>query len=66
MISTGIGRRLPPGPILEEADGEVEPHRSAETDLVPVCQAAGTIRVLGGVFNSGILETGPLPGASYD
>ncbi len=40
--------------------------RSAEADLVPACRSAGTSLVLGGIFNSGILATGPVPGASYD
>lgn len=40
--------------------------RSAEALLVPMCRAAGTSLVLGGVFNSGILATGPIDGATYD
>lgn len=40
--------------------------RSAEVELVPRCRAAGTSLVLGGVFNSGILATGPVEGATYD
>ena len=40
--------------------------RSAEDELVPRCLAAGTSMILGGVFNSGILATGPVPGATYD
>ncbi|QDA36527.1 aldo/keto reductase (plasmid) [Paracoccus liaowanqingii] len=40
--------------------------RSAEAVLVPRCRAAGTSLVLGGIFNSGILATGPMPGATYD
>ncbi len=40
--------------------------RSAEETLVPMCRAAGTSLVLGGVFNSGILATGPVEGATYD
>ncbi|NIZ12604.1 aldo/keto reductase [Phaeobacter sp. HF9A] len=40
--------------------------RSAEAELVPACQAAGTSLVLGGIFNSGILATGPVEGATYD
>jgi D-threo-aldose 1-dehydrogenase len=39
--------------------------RSAEADLVPACQRTGTSLVLGGIFNSGILATGPVPGARY-
>lgn len=40
--------------------------RSAEEALVPMCRDAGTSLVLGGVFNSGILATGPVDGATYD
>ncbi len=40
--------------------------RSAEEELVPRCREAGTSLVLGGVFNSGILATGPVEGATYD
>ncbi|WP_102226761.1 aldo/keto reductase [Acidimangrovimonas sediminis] len=40
--------------------------RSAEAALVPRCLEAGTSLVLGGVFNSGILATGPVEGATYD
>ena len=40
--------------------------RSAEEKLVPMCGEAGTSLVLGGVFNSGILATGPTRGATYD
>lgn len=40
--------------------------RSAEERLVPACEAAGTSLVLGGIFNSGILATGPVDGATYD
>lgn len=40
--------------------------RSAQDVLVPTCQAAGTSLVLGGVFNSGILATGAIEGATYD
>lgn len=40
--------------------------RSGEVDLVPRCMAEGVSLVLGGVFNSGILATGPVPGATYD
>ncbi|MBE9638308.1 aldo/keto reductase [Salipiger mangrovisoli] len=40
--------------------------RSAEEALVPRCREAGTSLVLGGVFNSGILATGPVEGATYD
>ncbi|WP_323768948.1 aldo/keto reductase [Marinovum sp.] len=39
--------------------------RSAEAELVPRCRAAGTSLVLGGIFNSGILATGPVEGATY-
>lgn len=40
--------------------------RSAEDELVPMCAASGTSLVLGGVFNSGILATGPIAGATYN
>ena len=40
--------------------------RSAEDALVPRCRVAGTSLVLGGIFNSGILATGPMAGATYD
>ncbi|KAJ55667.1 pyridoxal 4-dehydrogenase [Actibacterium mucosum KCTC 23349] len=40
--------------------------RSAEEELVPLCKVQGTSLVLGGIFNSGILATGPVDGASYD
>ena len=40
--------------------------RSAEEALVPRCLEASTSLVLGGIFNSGILATGPKPGATYD
>lgn len=40
--------------------------RCAEDRLVPACDAAGTSLVLGGIFNSGILATGPVDGATYD
>lgn len=40
--------------------------RSAEAELVPLCREAGTSLVLGGVFNSGILATGPVEGATFN
>jgi D-threo-aldose 1-dehydrogenase len=40
--------------------------RSAEARLLPLCRARGTSLVLGGIFNSGILATGPVPGAHFD
>lgn len=40
--------------------------RSAEAALVPLCLESRTSLVLGGIFNSGILATGPVDGASYD
>ncbi len=40
--------------------------RSAEERLVGVCRAREVSLVLGGVFNSGILAAGPVPGAHYD
>ena len=35
-------------------------------DLLPLCQARDIAIVMGGVFNSGILATGPRPGARYN
>lgn len=40
--------------------------RSAVADLLPLCRAKGTSLVVGGVFNSGILATGALPGSNFD
>ncbi len=40
--------------------------RSAEAELLDVCKEQGTSLVLGGIFNSGILATGPQPGAWFD
>ncbi|WP_411036216.1 aldo/keto reductase [Shinella sp. BYT-45] len=40
--------------------------RSAVEDLLPLCEAKGTSLVVGGVFNSGILATGPVEGAHFD
>lgn len=40
--------------------------RSAEEKLAQRCRAQGTSLVLGGVFNSGVLATGPVEGATYD
>jgi D-threo-aldose 1-dehydrogenase len=40
--------------------------RTAETELLPLCRAQQTSLVIGGVFNSGILATGPVPGAHFD
>ncbi|MEF0940966.1 aldo/keto reductase [Rhizobium sp. BR 362] len=40
--------------------------RSAVAELLPLCEKKGTSLVVGGVFNSGILATGPLPGAHFD
>ncbi|AZV77054.1 aldo/keto reductase [Parasedimentitalea marina] len=40
--------------------------RSGEEELVDLCRAKGTSLVLGGIFNSGILATGPVPGAHFD
>ena len=39
--------------------------RSAEDTLLPLCARAGISIVIGGVFNSGILATGAMPGAHY-
>lgn len=40
--------------------------RTAEAELVPLCRQAGTSLILGGIFNSGILATGPKPGATFN
>lgn len=40
--------------------------RSAEDQLTQKCRGSETSLVLGGVFNSGILATGPIRGATYD
>ncbi|TCL75477.1 aldo/keto reductase [Rhizobium sp. BK251] len=40
--------------------------RSAVAELLPLCEKTKTSLVIGGVFNSGILATGPVPGAPFD
>lgn len=40
--------------------------RSAEKELLPLCRRRGTSFVIGGVFNSGIMATGPVPGATFN
>lgn len=40
--------------------------RTAEARLIPLCREQGTSLVIGGVFNSGILATGAVPGAHFD
>lgn len=40
--------------------------RSAVGALLPLCVEKGTSLVVGGVFNSGILATGPVEGAHFD
>lgn len=40
--------------------------RSAVAELLPICETKGTSLVVGGVFNSGILATGPIEGAHFD
>ncbi len=40
--------------------------RTAEERLIPLCRRTGTSLVIGGVFNSGILATGPVTGANFD
>ena len=40
--------------------------RSAEEQLTQKCRETETSLILGGVFNSGILATGPVEGATYD
>ncbi len=40
--------------------------RSAVAELLPLCAKKDTSLVVGGVFNSGILATGPVEGAHFD
>jgi D-threo-aldose 1-dehydrogenase len=40
--------------------------RTAEPELLPLCRQRQTSLIIGGVFNSGILATGPVPGAHFD
>ncbi|WP_245625520.1 aldo/keto reductase [Ahrensia marina] len=40
--------------------------RQAEEGLLALCEEQQTSLVLGGIFNSGILATGPVPGAWFD
>lgn len=40
--------------------------RTAEAELLPLCREHKTSLVVGGVFNSGILATGPVAGAHFD
>lgn len=40
--------------------------RSAERGLLEACRKKQISLVIGGVFNSGILATGPVPGANFD
>ncbi len=40
--------------------------RSAAAELLPLCEEKKTSLVIGGVFNSGILATGPVEGAHFD
>ncbi|MDX8477269.1 aldo/keto reductase [Mesorhizobium sp. VK24D] len=40
--------------------------RSAEAELLPLCRERKTSLIVGGVFNSGILATGPVEGAHFD
>ena len=40
--------------------------RTAAAEVMPKCLAAGTSVMIGGVFNSGILATGAVPGAHFD
>ena len=40
--------------------------RAASAELLPLCRKAGTSLVIGGVFNSGILATGPVEDAHFD
>jgi D-threo-aldose 1-dehydrogenase len=40
--------------------------RSAVEELLPLCEKRGTSITAGGVFNSGILATGAVPGSHFD
>jgi len=40
--------------------------RDASRELLPLCAKTKTSLIIGGVFNSGILATGPTPGAHFD
>ncbi|HEY1447953.1 MAG TPA: aldo/keto reductase [Caulobacteraceae bacterium] len=40
--------------------------QSALASLLPACERRGVGVVIGGPFNSGVLATGPVPGAKYD
>jgi D-threo-aldose 1-dehydrogenase len=40
--------------------------RDATRELLPLCRRTNTSLVIGGVFNSGILATGPVPGAHFN
>jgi D-threo-aldose 1-dehydrogenase len=40
--------------------------RSAVAELLPLCDKTSTSLIVGGVFNSGILATGPVEGAHFD
>lgn len=40
--------------------------RSAVAELLPLCETKKTSLIVGGVFNSGILATGPVDGAHFD
>lgn len=40
--------------------------RAGAAELVPLCRDKGTSLIVGGVFNSGILATGAVPGAYFD
>lgn len=40
--------------------------RSADKELLPLCRERGTSFIIGGVFNSGIMATGPVPGATFN
>jgi D-threo-aldose 1-dehydrogenase len=40
--------------------------RSAESELLGLCEKHKTSLVIGGAFNSGILATGPVAGANFD
>jgi D-threo-aldose 1-dehydrogenase len=73
-IGAGVNEWEPCQRLLELADPDVFLlagrytllEQTALATLMPACQARGVGLVIGGPFNSGILATGPGPGARYD
>lgn len=73
-IGCGIDDWEPAQKLVERGDFDIillagrytllEQH--ALTSFLPLCQKRGVGIVIGGVYNSGILATGPVDGANYD